>query len=330
MASPRIGVLLPTRGILLRGETPSDASLVLRLAEQAEGAGLDSVWVGDSLTAKPRLEPLATLAAVAMRTNRVTLGTAVLLAALRNPVQLCQMAATVDILSGGRLVLGMGVGGAFDAAQRAEWQAVGVDPKTRGGRMTELVQLCHRLWTEEEVAFHGRHFVLEAARSEPKPLQPGGVPMLLATHRGPGLEAQYRRAGQHADGVMGISDGPRGFAEMLDRVRFHAGEAGRDADTLRTAFYMTVNINGDAEAARRQADGFIRAYYGTNIWADKWGPFGPPEAVAERMAEYGHAGAQEIIVRFASPDPLSQLDAFAKNVMPAVRGATGNDPRRDA
>ena len=317
----RLGVLLPTRGILLRGEGPPDPSPVLRMAERAEAAGLDSVWVGDSLTAKPRLEPLATLAAVAMRTSRVTLGTAVLLAPLRNPVQLCQMAATVDILSGGRLVLGMGVGGAFDEAQRAEWQMVGVDPHVRGARMTELVEVCRRLWAEDEVTFHGRHFTLEAARSEPKPLQPGGVPMLLATHFGTGSEAQYRRTGRHADGAMGISDGPEAFASMLDRVRFHAGEAGRDAEALRTAFYMTVNIGHDVERAGREADRFIRAYYGVNVWADKWGPFGTPETVAERMVEYARAGAQEIIVRFAAPDPASQLDAFVKDVVPAVRGA---------
>ena len=89
-ASVKLGILLPTRGLLLGDEVPSNADLVLRLAQRVEEAGLDSVWVGDSLTAKPRLEPLSALAAIAARTNRVRLGTAVLLMALRHPLLLAQ------------------------------------------------------------------------------------------------------------------------------------------------------------------------------------------------------------------------------------------------
>ena len=103
------------------------------MAEAVEQAGLDSVWVGDSLTAKPRLEPLTTLAAIAMRTNKVRLGTAVMLAALRNPVQLAQMSATVDTISGGRLILGAGVGGAFNprpAAGMAECRRQALTART--------------------------------------------------------------------------------------------------------------------------------------------------------------------------------------------------------
>ena len=318
MGRPRLGVLLPTRGFLLTAHGARDPSPVLRLAEQAEAAGLDSLWVGDSLTAKPRLEPLATLAAVAMRTSTVRLGTAVLLAPLRNPVQLAQMAATVDILSGGRLVLGMGVGGVFTEAQRAEWDAAGVDPGRRGGRMTELVQLCRRLWTERDVTFSGDHFQVRELALEPRPVQPNGVPILLATHDRTGSEAQDRRAGRHADGVMGITDSPEGFAGVLDRVRGHARDAGRDASSLRGTFYMTVNMNPDWETAFKEADAFIKSYYGLNFWAQSWGPFGSPDAVAVRIREYAGVGAEEVIVRFASPDPQGQLDTFAREVLPAL------------
>ena len=115
--STKLGVLLPTRGLLLADPAPGSARLVLDMAQRAEEAGLDSVWVGDSLTAKPRLEPLAVLSAVAARTSRVRLGTAVLLAALRHPVLLAQTFATVDLISEGRLVIAAGVGGAFNDAQ---------------------------------------------------------------------------------------------------------------------------------------------------------------------------------------------------------------------
>ena len=123
----KLGILLPTRGLVMESDEPPSIEPLLSMAEAVEQAGLDSVWVGDSLTAKPRLEPLTTLSAIAMRTQRrVRLGTAVMLAALRHPVQLAQMAATVDTISGGRLILGAGVGGAFNDAQQQEWLNVGV------------------------------------------------------------------------------------------------------------------------------------------------------------------------------------------------------------
>lgn len=318
----RLGILLPTRGVLLKSETPPDLSPLFALAQQAEDAGLDSVWVGDSLISKPRLEPLATLAAVAMRTHRIKLGTAVLLAPLRQPVQLAQMAATVDVLSSGRLTLGMGVGGVFTESQKQEWLAVGVPPEERGSRMTELVQVCRRLWAEEEVTFSGRYFRLEKATMGPKPIRPGGIPILLACHYTTGSEAQYHRAARYADGVIAISDTPEQYTETLHRVRSYAAEAGRDGAALRTAFYMTVNLNRDRDAAWREADEFIRHYYGLNFWADKWGPFGRPEDVAQRILDYSHAGAGEVIVRFASPDPLGQFRTFAREVVPRVREGT--------
>ncbi len=112
---PKLGFLLPTRGLLLAEERPQSADRIIDLACRAEEAGLDSVWVGDSLTAKPRLEPLTALAAVAARTNRVRLGTSVLLMALRHPVLLAQTLGTVDLISRGRLMIAAGVGGAFNA-----------------------------------------------------------------------------------------------------------------------------------------------------------------------------------------------------------------------
>ena len=143
--------------------------------------------------------------------------------------------------------------------------------------------------------------------------------MLLACHAATGSEAQYRRAALHATGVMGITDKPADYARVLERVRALAREAGRDPNALQTAFYMTVNLNRDADAASREADDFIRRYYGLNFWADKWGPFGPPEAVARRIREYADAGAQEVIVRFATLDPLAQLATFLREVVPLVR-----------
>ena len=98
--------------------------------------------------------------------------------------------------------------------------------------MTELVQVCRRLWTEEEVTFTGRYFRLEKNIMDPKPIQPGGIPMLLACHYSMDSEAQYRRAGCNIDGVIGISDTPDQYSETLQRVRSYVVGAGRNANIL--------------------------------------------------------------------------------------------------
>ena len=135
----KLGFLLPTRGLLLSEDRPQSADRIIDLACRAEEAGLDSVWVGDSLTAKPRLEPLTALAAVAARTSRVRLGTSVLLMALRHPVLLAQTLGTVDLISKGRLMIAAGVGGAFNEDQQAEWRNAGVSVRRRASRMEEMV-----------------------------------------------------------------------------------------------------------------------------------------------------------------------------------------------
>lgn len=140
--SLRIGYLLPTREQIMAGEP--DAAPLLDLASRAEDAGFDSVWVGDSLLARPRHEPLTLLAGVAGRVRRVELGTAVLLPALRNPVLLAHQVATLDQIAEGRLILGVGI--ARDVPDiRAEFTAAGVPFEKRVGRMLEGLRLAQAL-----------------------------------------------------------------------------------------------------------------------------------------------------------------------------------------
>src|SRR5271155_6045691 len=140
---PQIGYLLPTRERVMEGR-PETAPL-LELAARAESLGYDSVWVGDSLLARPRHDPLTLLAAVAARTVKAALGTAVFLPALRNPVVLAHQIATLDRISEGRLVLGAGI--ASDVPNiRAEFVAAGVPFEGRVGRMMEGLRLAPGLW----------------------------------------------------------------------------------------------------------------------------------------------------------------------------------------
>lgn len=314
---PKIGFLLPTRGLLLAEERPQSADRLLDLACLAEEAGLDSVWVGDSLTAKPRLEPLTTLAAVAARTNRVRLGTSVLLMALRHPVLLAQTLGTVDLISRGRLMIAAGVGGAFNAEQEGEWKAAGVPARRRASRMEEMVQIIKSLGKGETVDFSGRHFDLESVNVKPWPVQLGGVPIYLACHWGArAREAQIERAARLADGVISISDTPEEHAQLIKAVRAEADSLGREANSLETVMYLTVNMDTDLTRAEAESERYLLGYYGAEIWGDRWGPFGGPERVKERIAQYLEAGADTVIVRFASFEPELQLSTFLEQVAP--------------
>lgn len=314
---PRLGFLLPTRGLLLAEERPQSADRIIQLACRAEEAGLDSVWVGDSLTAKPRLEPLSVLAAVASRTDRVRLGTSVLLMALRHPVLLAQTLGTVDLISRGRLMIAAGVGGAFNEEQEAEWRNAGVSARRRAGRLEEMVQIIKGLNRGETVDFTGHHFDLDSVTVKPWPVQPNGVPIYLACHwRSRARDAQINRAAALADGVMSISDTPEEHALVIEAVKSRAAELGRDPESLETVMYLTVNMDTDLAKAEAESERYLLGYYGAEIWGDRWGPFGDPERVKERVAEYFEAGADTVIVRFASFEPEQQLSAFLEQVAP--------------
>ena len=314
---PKIGFLLPTRGLLLAEERPQSADRIIDLACRAEEAGLDSVWVGDSLTAKPRLEPLTALAAVAARTSRVRLGTSVLLMALRHPVLLAQTLGTVDLISHGRLMIAAGVGGAFNAEQEGEWQAAGVSARRRASRMEEMVHIIKSLGRGETVDFAGRHFDLDSVTVKPWPVQPDGVPIYLACHWGArARDTQIKRAARLADGVISISDSPEEHTLVIEAVREEAAALGRDPNSLETVMYLTVNMDPDLAKAEAEAERYLLGYYGAEIWGDRWGPFGGPERVKERIAQYLEAGADTVIVRFASFEPEQQLSTFLEQVAP--------------
>src|SRR5881296_4680679 len=172
MPPVELGVLLPTREAVMSGR-PETGSM-LAMAERAEATGFDSVWIGDSITARPRHEPLTLLAAVAARTRRVRLGTAVLLPALRNPVVLAHVVGTLDRVAEGRVILGVGIA-ADTPAIRKEFEAVGVPFERRVGRFLEMLEICRALWrgrgepsegapsqeTRDGVSYGGKHFTLQ-------------------------------------------------------------------------------------------------------------------------------------------------------------------------
>ena len=218
--APKLGYLLPTREQIMEGN-PSAAPL-LALATRAEAEGFDSVWVGDSLLARPRHDPLTLLAGVAGRVPRVELGTAVLLPALRNPVLLAHQCATLDQISEGRFILGVGF--AADVPNiRAEFAAAGVPFEKRIGRMMEGLRLCQALWTGKPVDWEGRWPVHQGVLA-PTPYRPGGPPLWI----GGNLPTSLERAGKFFDGWFPVAPEADAFGAGLGQVRDIAKTAGRD------------------------------------------------------------------------------------------------------
>src|SRR5262245_15411155 len=257
MAHPAvsIGLLLPTREVVMASGAP-DLSKIIDLAVRAEELGFDSVWVGDSILARPRLEALTTLAAVAARTRRVRLGTAVLLPALRHPVMLANEAANVDILSQGRLILGLGVA-TNNASIAREFTACGVDFAHRLGIFEECVTLMRRLWTEPSVTFHGRHFQLQDVSLGLRPIQTSGIPLWIAG----AVDNAQRRVLRLGDGWFPIPRSPAVFAAQWERLQELAREMGKDVQALPRCVYTTLNVNNDVVQAQREMQAFAEGYY---------------------------------------------------------------------
>lgn len=288
------GYLLPTRERIMEGK-PLVAPLV-ELAERAESLALDSVWVGDSLLAKPRHEPLTLLAAIAGRTRKIRLGTAVLLAVLRNPVLLAHQLATLDQACAGRLILGVGTGADLPSI-RAEFAAAGVPFEKRGSRLLETMQLCRALWTGQPVDWDGL-WTLRDAVIGPTPFTPGGPPIWA----GGNVDAVLERTGRHFDGWFpsAPSDATL-WGERWSRVRAHATDAGRDPGALAGALYLTLSVDDDASKANERLDDYLQRYYNREphvIRAEQACYAGSLKGAADWLRGYVDAGATCFALRF--------------------------------
>ena len=251
--APRLGYLLPTRERIMAGRP--ETGPLLALAEKAEGLGYDSIWIGDSLLAKPRHDPITLMAAVAARTERVSIGSAVLLPALRNPVVLAQQLATLDRIAEGRLILGVGIAADVPSIH-AEFEAAGVPFEKRVGRMLEGLRLCRALWSGERVDWEGRWPVRQSTLA-PTPHTAGGPPIWV----GGTVRASRERAGRHFDGWFPTGPEPERWGEQWREVQEIAAAAGR-AGAVCAAIYLTLAIDEDARAGDARIDAYLEGYYG--------------------------------------------------------------------
>ncbi|MGE4043729.1 MAG: LLM class flavin-dependent oxidoreductase [Acetobacteraceae bacterium] len=307
----KLGYLLPTREQIMEGRP--ETGPLLELATQAEASGFDSIWVGDSLLARPRHDPLTLLAAVAGRLPRVEVGTAVLLPALRNPVLLAHQVATLDQISEGRLILGVGIA-ADTASIRAEFLAAGVPFEKRVGRMMEGLRLCRALWTGEPVDWQGRWEVKQGVLA-PTPFRPDGPPLWI----GGNLQASLDRAARSFDGWFPIAPDPATFATQWSGIQEAARMLGRDADRLTGAMYLTVALDDNAAHAEDRLNRFLERYYNqpAPVLRRRQACYAGPEAgLAEWLSSYANAGASHLMLRFAG-EHERQMAALAR-IMPSI------------
>jgi alkanesulfonate monooxygenase SsuD/methylene tetrahydromethanopterin reductase-like flavin-dependent oxidoreductase (luciferase family) len=298
MSMKHIGLVLPSRELVLWGD--GDAGRLVDAAVAAEESGFDSVWVGESPVARPRPEPLAVLAAIAARTRRMRLGTAVLLPLLRRPLMLAHGLATLDRLSGGRLLVGLAPGADVPDTY-AELAAVGASAQRRVARLLDTVRRWHRLWAGTD----------HDARLEPRPASPDGPPLWLAA-QGPRM---LRLTGRHFAGWLPFSPTPDAYAEGLRAVRSSAEASGRDPDRVTAAVYLTVAVADEPEAAAGALDRYITAYYGrpaevmARIQASHAGTL---DTAAEWVRSYAAAGAEHLVIRIAQPGAVDSGAAAAR------------------
>jgi alkanesulfonate monooxygenase SsuD/methylene tetrahydromethanopterin reductase-like flavin-dependent oxidoreductase (luciferase family) len=303
--TPKIGYLLPTREQIMQGRP--ETGPLLALASRAEALGYDSIWVGDSLLARPRHDPLTLLAGVAGRVPRVELGTAVLLPALRNPVLLAHQVATLDQVSEGRLILGVGF--ARDVPNiRAEFAAAGVPFDKRIGRMMEGLRLCRALWTGQPIDWDGRWPVTQGVLA-PTPYRSGGPPLWI----GGNLPASLQRTGKWFDGWFPNAPNAPTFARQWAEIHAIARQAGRDPAALTGAMYLTLALDDDTGRADARLNAFLEDYYGqpAPVLRRRQACYaGPPAGAAEWLAAYAQAGASHLVLRFTG-DHERHLEAMA-------------------
>ena len=316
------GLLLPTRDAAIRGLR--DASELFEIARAAEEGGLDSVWAGDSLIARPRPEPLTLLAGIAARCERVTVGTAALTGALRHPILAAHSIATLDQIASGRLILGLGTGFPYPETQ-AEFEVVGARFDQRAGRLLEAVQLWRRLWdpardAEMPLDFDGRYGSFEGIEGLTLPAQPGGPPLWLA---GAGKRA-LSNAGRYFDGWMPYVPEASEYASSLEVVRGSMQPERHSHHPFVPAFYATVNVQADPRAARADLDGYIQSYYGLplDIMETLQASFaGRADWCAEWLRDFLRAGAEHVIFRIGSFEWRPQLRTIVEEIVPALRDA---------
>jgi probable F420-dependent oxidoreductase len=283
--------------------------------EALEDLEVNSLWVGGhvaSRTASP--EAMVQLARLAALSRHVRVGTSILLLPLYQPAIVAKQIADLDQATGGRVTLGVGVGGEYPQ----EFRACGVPIAERGRRVNEAIPLIRRLWTAEEISHPGPLYPMEQVRIQPAPVQPGGPPIIVAGRKDPAMV----RAAALGDGWMPYLYSPRAYAASVQRIRQVAAEDGRDLAGFEWTQYLFTCVRDDPDQARAEAVNFLGGTYGQDFGAfvDRVAAVGTADQVAARVQDFVDAGARHIIFAITCRDDrLAMMRRILDEVAPQVR-----------
>ena len=279
-----------------------------------EALPIDSLWVGGHVASpNPTPEVMVALARLGALSTRVRIGSSILLLPLYPPAIVAKQIADLDRATGGRVTLGVGIGGEYPA----EFRACGVPIGERGPRTDEAIGLLRRFWTAEPVTHHGRFYPVEDVRIHPAPAQPGGPPIIVAGRKPPAM----RRAALLGDGWMPYLYSPRRYAESVATVRAVAAEAGRDLSGFEWFAFVFVNVDADGDRAREETAEFIGGTYRQDFSAmvSSVAVAGTPGEVTGQLQAFVDAGASHFILATATRTRAwDVVRVLTTDVMPAL------------
>jgi alkanesulfonate monooxygenase SsuD/methylene tetrahydromethanopterin reductase-like flavin-dependent oxidoreductase (luciferase family) len=283
---------------------------------------IESVWQGGHLLPPgPSGEAITRLALMTAWTERVRVGTAILLLPLYHPVVIAKQLLDLDARSGGRISAGVGVGGEF----RQEFDAVGVPLAERGARTNEAIEVLRLLWKGGPVSHEGRFFRFEDVEMRAvvppgavvSPVQPGGPPILVSGRKEPAM----RRAARLGDGWMPYLVSPSAYARSVQAIREEARRVGRSLEGFEWMIYLYTSIRRDGDRARREVASFLGSAYGDQPGAmlDRIAPSGTPDEMAVRLQAYVDAGVRHFILSPATAtETLEVITLAAEEVLPRL------------
>jgi probable F420-dependent oxidoreductase len=291
------------------GRAP-DPDFIRRYLARAEVLGFHSAWVVEQILGSiPSLEPVELLTYAAAVTTRIRLGSAVLLTALRSPVHTAKSLATLDHLSGGRLIVGVGLGGNPNI-----YPAFGFTAERRASRFAEGIQVMKRLWTEPRVTFEGEFWKLQNASMEPKPVQKPHPPLWFGAHHPNAL----KRTVELGDGFMGAGSlSTAKFADEVTSLRRLLAEAKRDPAAFPVGKRVYIAVDRDKGRAGKRLTEWFSAFYGRPQMAEEVSIWGPPGECVEALKRVVAAGAGMLMLNPVF-DELEHLDIFASEIAPEL------------
>lgn len=321
---PEFGFTVPQRGALFGVQDLAD---MVELASVADASGaFTSMWVGDSILAKPRPEALTLLGALAAATTKVRLGVACLASfPIRHPLVFAHQWATLDHLSRGRMDLAVCTGLVKErGASEHEGTFFGVADKQRVAKLEENIAIIRALWSRDYTGLPDTPSASQYAGVEldPQPVQKP-LPVWIAANAAPGkfYERSLRRVAKLADGWMTVQHSPERILRLWTDLKALLIEEGRDPDTFPTLAYHNINVNSDRKAALEESKNFLDKYYGpvfSESSVEAWTAAGTPEQCAEQLVGLFNDGTKNITLRITSWDQAGQLQRVINEVLPLI------------